>query len=360
MRGHINKPGSKILVVLTLLFLLSAFLSPVAYAGDNSDRRSDRITFTRDNSDPHSDNITIVRKIAEHNNLGHPEIAKPPLIQQFATITGKLGTLDKGKKRYAVVIGSNFTASAAMGTKIPFVPPFSMELEFAEDDAMAMGGLLSANQFNSVISLVGENASRSKIIRAIERLQYMVKEGDEVVFYYSGHGAQLSKYYGYVTHQGIVTDEGDGNPVDFIWDDELAQEFQEFKTTRIVFVLDCCLSGGMTELAERGRIVCGATTSTGIAGEIGTAPDGTEINHGLFTFFLLGALSGAIPEADAYDHIPGISDVTVEEAFNYSSAALIALSPDIVAGLEYYYGPEVAAFWDTPVIIDLYPKDLML
>ncbi len=289
--------------------------------------------------------------------------------QQLATITGKLGELPKGKERYAIVIGSNYIGSVPSDGQIPVVPPFFLELGYAEDDAEAIAGLLMAYGFDKVIPLVGDAASRRNILNAIDKIGDLEKDGDEVVFFYSGHGARQyapgckDRDRGHrglgVVHEGIVTDQGDGKTVDFLWDEDLAKAFSKFQTDRIVFIFDSCLAGGMTELAGKGRIVCGATTSTGIAAEVGEA-DGMVINHGLFTFFLLGALSGIVPEADVYDHVPGVPDVTVEEAFNFASYSLIGMTPLIQWWIEDNFGSEIAALWGTPTIVDLFPQDLLL
>jgi hypothetical protein len=156
-----------------------------------------------------------------------------------------------------------------------------------------------------------------------------------------------------------VTDEGNGEKVDFLWDNDLDRAFKRFDTDRIVFVFDSCVSGGMTELAKPGRIILMATTKTGLAVEAGVF-DGIEINHGLFTFFLLGALSGAVPEADTYDQVPGVPDVTVEEAYNFASYQLISLTPTIQEVLTLIYGPDVAALWGTPTVMDwFWLKDML-
>ncbi len=202
--------------------------------------------------------------------------------QQLATITGKLGELPKGKERYAIVIGSNYIGSVPSDGQIPVVPPFFLELGYAEDDAEAIAGLLMAYGFDKVIPLVGDAASRRNILNAIDKIGDLEKDGDEVVFFYSGHGARQyapgckDRDRGHrglgVVHEGIVTDQGDGKTVDFLWDEDLAKAFSKFQTDRIVFIFDSCLAGGMTELARKGRIVCGATTSTGIvAGGIDTS-----------------------------------------------------------------------------------------
>ena len=333
-----------------ILALIAAFLLPtVAYAAEPD-------------AEPRATDVVIVGKAAFNNGCRVQGGSSWFAGQQFANITGRLGVLPEGGKRYAIVIGSNYTGSVAPGEQIPFVPPFQFELGYAEADAEAMAGLLEGMYgFDKVILLTGHGASQRKILNSIERIGDLAKHGDEVVFFYSGHGASYTDAHGGgkdgedgcrgrgVTHEGIVTDEGNGKEVKFLWDYELASAFDEFRTNRIVFMFDGCLAGGMTELAEQGRIVCMATTKTGIAAEAGiiTTPDGAviEINHGLFTFFLLGALSG---------------DVTVEEAFNFASGSLLDMTLLIQGGIAYYYGPEIAAFWGTPTIVDLFSKDLLL
>ena len=319
---------------------------------------------------PDARDMEIVKKAAFKDGQNGGGLPRQFSGQQFAIITGKLGALSAGQKGYAIAIGSNYQGSVAADGQIALVPPFEVELGYAEADAQSMAGLLAAYGFDTVIPLTGDAASRHNILSAIKRIGRLAKPGDEVVFFYSGHGARQyargwkekdREHRGVgVVHEGIVSDEGDGKRMDFLWDEELAKEFSGFRTDRIVFVFDMCLAGGMTELAGKGRIVAGATTSTGIAVEVGTAPDGTEINHGLFTFFLLAALSGLVPEADAYDHLPGVPDVTVEEAYNFASFSLIDLTPLIQGVLAFYYGEEIAALWATPVIVDLFRADMLL
>ena len=299
--------------------------------------------------------------------------------QQFARITGRPGALSEGKNRYAVVIGSNYNEAVASGGEIPVVPPLSLELEFAQADAEDITGLLGAPrewggyEFDAIIPLIGDDASRDNILNAIEQIKSLESRGDEVVFFYSGHGAQKMRAIGeqersnehptwQVTNEGIVTYEGAGEEVDFLWDYELKNEFKDFDTNRIVFIFDSCAAGGMIDVASLGNIVCMATTKDGLAAEVGQMGE-IEINHGLFTYLLLGAFWGAVPEADSYDHDgnPDIPDVTVEEAFNFASYSLIELSPIIQEYMELFFGPEIAAMWGTPTIRDWFLlRDLLL
>ena len=311
---------------------------------------------------PDDRDMEIVKKAAFKDGQHGGGLPRQFSGQQIATITGKLGALPEGKKSYAIVIGSNYEGSVVADGQIPLVPPLDIQLFYAEADAQAMGGpegLLMAYGFDKVILLTGNDASRDNILNAIKQIGRLAKPGDEVVFFYSGHGAQQyapgwkekdREHRGLgVIHQGIVSDQGDGKKVAFLWDEELAKEFSNFRTDRIVFIFDSCLSGGMTELAGKGRIVCMATTSNGIAVETDL------VGHGLFTYFLLVALSDPDSGADVYDHVRDVPDVTVEEAYNFASFSLIGLSDIIRDALG-----ELAPLWATPVVVDLFPADMLL
>ena len=344
MKHPMSRHRNRVFMLFSLLFVLSIIISPLAVAEDNSGHETG--------------NITIVRKAALNGNINQQMLSPRLMPQQFASITGYLGTLPPAKNRYAIIIGSNYEGCTVSSDEIPFTPDvFPLQLEYAQADALCMQELLGYYQFNTetnVIALVGEDASHANIMDAIEQIKEQVNGNDEVVFYYSGHGAQLIDAEG--THQGIVTDEGDGTDVGFIWDYELAREFNRLNTHRIIFIFDSCLAGGMTELADNGRIVCMATTIDGVAIEAPVNPITYEaIEHGLFTYFLLAAFSGSIPEEYVEEFDPdGIP--TVEEAFNFSSSMLIFYS-DYIEGI---LGETLAEYWHTPVIVDLYPRDLVL
>ncbi len=106
-------------------------------------------------------------------------------------------------------------------------------------------------------------------------------------------------------------------------------------------------------MAKPGNIIAMSTTRDGISAELGMYGD-IEINHGLFTYFMLGALSGAVPEADSFDHDgdAGTIDITVEEAFNFASYSLLELTPMIQGFLQYLFGDDIASQWGTPEIVD--------
>ncbi len=135
---------------------------------------------------------------------------------------------------------------------------------------------------------------------------------------------------GEVMDEGIVPSECTAKSI--IWDGDLTTMFSGFETTRIIFIFDCCYSGGMTDLKANGRIICTASAETGVSYESST------LQSGVFTYCFVneGMLQGKA------DITPKDEVVTVEEAFDYAKANV----PTIVS--------------QKPVISDSFENDLRL
>ncbi|MFP3975453.1 MAG: caspase domain-containing protein [Dehalococcoidia bacterium] len=288
--------------------------------------------------------VEIVKKAGIE---GVPPIIAPARGPKPHAATGILGEEVAGK-RYAIVIG----ISDYPGSK--HVLEGGYDLSYAHDDAEAMGSLLkSIYGFDSIQLLADKDATREAVLSEIAELSRSVCEGDEVVFFFSGHGARFIPARGQ-SQVGIVTWgwESQTDPTDFslevIWDRELKEAFSEFKTDRIAFIFDCCLAGGMIELGTKGRVISMATTQQGVAYEYGEdygEPWGDigQINHGLFTYFfaVLGMQTG-LADTNAED-----GAVTVEEAFDFSRGWLESLSI------------KVPQLWQIPTIADRFKQDLV-
>jgi|GEM_PF-4939943 len=67
--------------------------------------------------------------------------------------------------------------------------------------------------------------------------------------------------------------------------------------------------------------------------ERGSAYEDDQWGHGQFTYYFVGEgmLQG---EADKYDHLVGVQDVTVEEAFDYAKANCMWQKPTISDSFE--------------------------
>jgi hypothetical protein len=268
---------------LTIL-LLSAILPSLAYSIPNQ-----------------ATDVEITPKIS----IKGPKAQGKPLKNAATGILGEL--LQEGANKYAIVIG----ISDYYGTE--------NDLQYSDDDAIDMvKALTTVYGFprENIILLVSDyevnNATRYNITKAISMLSGIV-EVDEVVFFYSGHGARGKANDGdnELIDEAIVPYECTAESL--IWDGELAQMFSSFATSRIIFIFDSCYAGGMTDLKADGRIVVMACSESGLSYEFET------LKNGQFTYYFVeqGITYG---KADIYDHVENQADVTIEEAFDYAKA----------------------------------------
>ena len=203
-----------------------------------------------------------------------------------------------------------------------------LDLKYAAKDARAFYDLLVDEKIGgfpegNVKLLTNQEATSNNLDNALKNLVSKTEENDLVVIYYSGHGALGPDHNGdesdgkdeyYITYE---TDPGSGETLyktGYI-DDEFANRVKSLESDQVAIFLDSCYSGGATksikgfslkgqttpspgtvfqdfnfEQAE-GRILFAASQEdqTSYEGEEG------EIEHGLFTYFLLKGLKG---EAD--------------------------------------------------------------
>ena len=266
--------------------------------------------------------VQIVKKITLHGPAAKGGKTVP------TAATGILGDrLSNNTKKYAIVIGIND------------YPGTGSDLQYTVADAREMTNVtLNTYKFDNVIELTNTNATKTAIYNAIRAVKQSAGPGDEVVFFFSGHGAKGK------------ADDGDKNNVDqaivvqevvqgtlqfaFIWDGELVQWFSDFKAKRIVFVFDSCLAGGMSVLKAPERVVCMASTINSMSLE-GAAWGG---GHGQFTYYFAeaGIESGL---AGKYDYngdgiLYQAKDVSVEEAFDYAKANCKSQTPTIADGFD--------------------------
>jgi len=167
---------------------------------------------------------------------------------------------------------------------------------------------------------------------------------DEVVFFFSGHGASGIASDGDKERidEAIVVHNASSTDLDYIWDGELRDWFNGFGTTRIAFVFDTCLAGGWNDLADEGRVISMATGEYQSAYVYSTAGedvdgDGTADGEGVFSHYFVneGMLQGLA------DTNPEDFKVTVEEAFDYAKE-------------------KITIPRQKPVISDNFPNDLLL
>lgn len=197
---------------------------------------------------------------------------------------------------------------------------------FAERDAAAVHSHLIALGYpeRNIIYLTGEKATRSSIQKYVEMwLPKNVKEGSQVFFYFSGHGAPdpASKQAYLVPWDGDPKYlENTAYPIA-----QLYKSLGALKAKKVLVALDSCFSGagGRSVIARGTRplvmkidtsIPAGAdrlTVLSASAGDQITGADDAQ-GHGLFTYYLLRTLNrtgGKSSVKDAYAAlVPNVED----------------------------------------------------
>jgi hypothetical protein len=280
----------KLIVAILVAVLVLVLLTPAVLAKPDMDKPLP------------ATGVELVKKVTLHGNPGGG--GRP--VRQAAT--GVLGTPSSGDK-YAILVG------------ISDYPGTANDLQYCDDDAQDIYDALTTlygYEEGNIRLLVDTNANYDAIQNAINDIKSKAGADDEVVFFFSGHGANGR------------TDDGDREKVDEaivahdgsnlvpIWDGQLRAWFAGFNTSRIIFIFDSCLAGGMTDLQGPGRIINMACSENGVSYE------DDSWQNGQFTYFFVdqGMLGG---KADRYDHdqdtiLPEATDVTIEEAFDYAKA----------------------------------------
>ena len=311
-------------LVLSLVLIASLVLPAVAYvAGPDNPGKPDK------QKPVPATNVELVKKATV--KMPGPPIVPPgqdkPQGQgkkkKGGAATGILGD-PVSDNRYAVVVG------------ISDYPGEANDLNYCDDDAREMAEVLdNVYGFTSVNLLTDLAATREAILIAIDAIP---TEAGVVVFFFSGHGMYGNAEDGDKerTDEAIVAH--DGTKIVPIWDGELKGAFAGFDTSRIIFVFDTCLAGGMKkDLEAPGRVIAMATTERGYAYE------SVDWQNGEFSYYFVdwGMLQG---KANVHDYdgdtvLEESEQVTAEEAFDYAKAS---------------------CSYDNPTIGDYFENDLLL
>jgi hypothetical protein len=120
--------------------------------------------------------VQIVKKVTLHGPVARGGKTVP------TAATGKLGDLlSNNAKKYAIVIGIND------------YPGSGSDLQYAVADADEMSYVLTniyGFSASNVHELTNAAATRTAIHEAVNTIKAVAKSGDEVVFFFSGHGAK--------------------------------------------------------------------------------------------------------------------------------------------------------------------------
>ena len=146
-------------------------------------------------------------------------------------------------------------------------PDPAMRLGGCVNDVFLISKTLQQSGYDAaeIRLLIDERATRAEIASRLEWLVEGARPGDERVFFYSGHGAQIPQY-----GPSTETDRMEETlvPVDFDWNDDAThfsdKQFREFYShlpfgsegkdgVSLSVVFDCCHAGGMTRGGARVR-----------------------------------------------------------------------------------------------------------
>lgn len=149
-------------------------------------------------------------------------------------------TLDLNTARglkYALVVGIS-----------AYAPPNT--LQYCDDDARDWEARLIAEGY-TVTSLIDAQATYANISAELNTLASRSVAGNEIVFFYSGHGTSTGK-----TSYIISVD------LQYISNTYIANKFTNSASTKMVFSFDCCKAAGFSSLNKNGRIIALASTNS--------------------------------------------------------------------------------------------------
>ena len=243
-----------------------------------------------------------------------------------------LGAFSAQAETYALVVGIDDYTSLSKGDSADLLDRKWRDLKGAVNDANAMSSVLRSrfgvkeSNIHTLLAPVGEVGNpdiyptRARSLEELnDHLLAKAKDGNELIFYFSGHGSQVHSAHSDEQDQFdetiVPADAITGVPD--IRDKELRQLYNKMldRGARLVVIADSCHSGSISrglpveivgsrnlppreqafvELgdvgpipSENGAIVLSATSPAQLAREI-SAPDGTK--RGGFTYALIKSL----------------------------------------------------------------------
>ena len=242
----------------------------------------------------------------------------------FLFVLGVALPAHSGEQR-ALVIGINQYVIPGVPLVPRGDPPDTrgwLNLDGAVNDAKQLRDILIARygfKRDHVDDLFDQEATREKILQAIDKLVEQTEEGDTAFFYYAGHGSRVRNTLSSESDkldESLVPADAARGALD-IRDKELADRFNKILDANgsVIVVLDSCHSGSATrgpggispattrmipfdprdvrdgkvrpEIWKRGAVVLSATQKDQLANE---HQDDFGIDSGVFTTALLRAL----------------------------------------------------------------------
>jgi len=235
----------------------------------------------------------------------------------------------------------------------------ALNLNYAEDDAesfVKVMGDRSKSLFEraEVIGLYDEEATRENIMSKLSTLSKLVRPQDVFVFYYAGHGSMVDNNFYFIPTENVRLYSEDKLKKHAIYAGELQEKLKNIAALKQLVIIDACQSGGSVELlATRGageeKALAQLSRSAGIhvlaaAGSEQFATEFEALGHGLFTYVLLEALSGAA------DGAPHDGKVTIYELKSFIDDQVPEISRKYKGKMQFPY--TFSRGQDFPVVMD--------
>jgi WD40 repeat protein len=201
----------------------------------------------------------------------------------------------------------------------------NLDLTYARSDAQAFSSFLNSKGgklFNKVHLwlLLDKDATRARILSAIDEIGKMMKKEDVFIFFYAGHGSSENNIFYFITSEttGLYQQDKLKSALSV---SELQEKFKILPALKQVVFIDACQSGSSVEaLAMRGateeKALAQLSRSSGV--HVMASSDSEQqsaeiksLGHGVFTYVLLEALNGKA------DGAPADSKITVYEIKSY-------------------------------------------
>jgi hypothetical protein len=145
------------------------------------------------------------------------------------------------------------------------------DLQYPDDDALAIKSYLQGEGFSVQMDL-NQNATADNIAAGLQWLAAQAEAGDEIAFYYSGHGGKAPGYgSSLISHDLYYMTHG-----------YVMQIFNSADCTKKLVAIDCCVIGDFHQDCMSGTYMATASANT-------DSYDAPMFQHGAWTYFFLEA-----------------------------------------------------------------------
>ncbi len=234
----------------------------------------------------------------------------------------------------------------------------NLNLTFARPDAQSFSSFMNSNAeklFSKIhsVSLFDKDATRPKILAALEEFSTTMKKDDVFIFFYAGHGSTNDNSFYFITSEITGLYQQD-RLKDALRVTDLQEKFKNLPALKQVIFVDACHSGSSVEaLAMRGateeKALAQLSRSSGVHVMASSESDQQSaeiksLGHGVFTYVLLEALNGKA------DGSPADSKITIYEIKSYLDDQVPEVSYNLIRHKQF---PSTFSIGhDFPIVVD--------